>query len=269
VYDQYAGRGRPFHANTDITGSAWVPSAGLLYRFAPQWSWYASYSESFKPNSSIAPLNAASEQIIDSSIRPEQAKAWETGLKFEQPDGVTASLALYDIRKRNVLVSETVDGLPVSRNAGAVRSRGFELEASGRIAPRWELMGAYAYTDAWVTQDPSLQGKPLQNVPRQTASLYLSHDLGQLFGSGQLHAGGGPRYVAERAGDPQNSFRLPAYTVTDAFARFDTHIGEHKVQVQLNVNNLFNRHYYPSSVSQYFVSVGDPRQLVLSSRVEF
>jgi iron complex outermembrane receptor protein len=269
VYDQYAGRGRPFHANTDISGGAWVPSAGLVYRFAPQWSWYASYSESFKPNSSIAPLNAASAQIIDSSIRPEQAKAWETGLKFEQPDGLSASLALYDIRKRNVLVSETIDGLPVSRNAGAVRSRGLELEASGRIAPRWELMGAYAYTDAWVTQDPTLQGKPLQNVPRQTASLYLSHDLGQLFGSGQLQAGGGPRYVAERAGDPQNSFRLPAYTVTDAFVRFDTHIGEHKVQVQLNVNNLFNRHYYPSSVSQYFVSVGDPRQLVLSSRVEF
>ncbi|WP_414058422.1 TonB-dependent siderophore receptor [Pseudomonas sp. HR96] len=268
-YDQYAGRGRPFHANTDIDGQAWVPSAGLVYRLAPEWSWYASYSESFKPNSSIAPLNAASAQIIDSSILPERAKAWETGLKYEQADGLSASLALYDIRKRNVLVSELVDGLPVSRNAGAVRSRGIELEASGAIAERWELMAAYAYTDAWVSQDPELQGKALQNVPRQSASLTLSHDLGPLLGGDRLHLGGGPRYVGERAGDPANSFSLPAYTVSDAFARYDTHLGKHKVRLQLNVNNLFDRHYYPSSVSQYFVSVGDPRQVVLSSSVEF
>ena len=269
TYDQYAGRGRPFHANTDINGTAWVPSAGLVYRFAPAWSWYGSYSESFKPNSSIAPLNAATEQIIDSSIQPEQAKAWETGLKFEQPDGLSASLALYDIRKRNVLVSETVDGLPVSRNAGAVRSRGLELEASGRIARGWELMAAYSFTDAWVTRDPQLQGKPLQNVPRQSASLYVSHDLGELFGPGDLRIGGGPRYVGERAGDAANSFRLPAYTVADAFARYDVRLGETRLRLQLNLNNLFDRHYYPSSVSQYFVSVGDPRQLVLSSSLAF
>lgn len=269
VYDQYAGRGRPFHANTDINGSAWVPSAGLVYRFAPQWSWYASYSESFKPNSSIAPLNAATAQIIDSTIRPEQAKAWETGLKFEQDQGLSASLALYDIHKRNVLVSETIANEPVSRNAGAVRSRGLELELSGALAERWDVMAAYSFTDAWVTQDPQLQGKPLQNVPRQSASLYLSHDLGNLAGIGELHAGGGPRHVGERAGDAANSFRLPAYTVTDAFARLDTRVGGHRLQLQLNVNNLFNRQYYPSSVSQYMVSVGDPRQVVLSSSVEF
>lgn len=269
AYDQYAGRGRPFHANTDINGSAWVPSAGLVYRFAPNWSWYGSYSESFKPNSSIAPLNAASEQIIDASIKPEQAKAWETGIKYERPEGLSASVALYDIRKRNVLVSETVDGLPVSRNAGAVRSRGIELEASGSLAPGWELMAAYAYTDAWVTRDPELAGKPLQNVPRQSASLYLSHDLGPVWGGDRVHLGGGPRYVGERAGDTANSFQLPAYTVTDAFARYDTRVGEHSVRVQVNVNNLFDRHYYPSSVSQYFVSVGDPRQVVLSTSVSF
>ncbi|QKZ05024.1 TonB-dependent siderophore receptor [Pseudomonas eucalypticola] len=269
VYDQYAGRGRPFHANTDINGEAWVPSAGLVYRFAPNWSWYGSYSESFKPNSSIAPLNAASEQIIDASILPEQAKAWETGLKYEEPDGLSVSIALYDIRKRNVLVSETVDNLPVSRNAGAVRSRGLELEASGQMAEGWQWMAAYAYTHAWVTRDPELAGKPLQNVPRQSGSLYLTHDLGSLLGGDRLRVGGGPRYVGERAGDPSNSFRLPAYTVTDAFARYDTQLGGHDLHLQLNVNNLFDRHYYPSSVSQYFVSVGDPRQLVLSTTLGF
>lgn len=269
TYDQYAGRGRPFQANTDISGSAVVPSAGLLYQFAPQWSWYVSYSESLKPNSSIAPLNAASAQVIDSTIRPEQAKAWETGLKFEAAEGLSASLALYDIRKRNILVSELVDGLPVSRNAGAVRSRGVEVEASGRLAEGWDLMAAYALTDAWVSHDPRLAGNRLQNVPRQSASLYLSHDLGPRWGADRLRVGGGPHYVSARPGDPANSFDLPAYTVTDLFARYDTRVAGYAVQLQLNINNLFDKHYYPSAVNRNLVSVGDPRQWVLATSVEF
>lgn len=269
TYDQYAGRGRPFRANTDINGNAFVPSSGLLYRFAPDWSWYLSYSESLKPNSSIAPLNATSAQIIDSTIEPERAKAWETGVKYESQGGLTASLALYDIRKRNILINEIVDGLPVSRNAGSVRSQGLELELSGRLTDNWELLAAYAFTDAKVTKDPSLAGNDLQNVPRQSGSFYLSHDFGAVLGSQRLRMGGGPRYVGKRAGDPANSFDLPAYTVTDGFARYDTSLGDQKIQFQINLNNIFDKRYYPSSVSSNMVSVGDPRQIVLSSTLEF
>ncbi|WP_258403335.1 TonB-dependent receptor domain-containing protein, partial [Burkholderia multivorans] len=28
TYNQIAGRGRPFHANTDLSGSRWLPRAG-------------------------------------------------------------------------------------------------------------------------------------------------------------------------------------------------------------------------------------------------
>jgi iron complex outermembrane receptor protein len=269
TYDQYAGRGRPFHANTDINGSAFVPSAGLVYHWAPEWSTYVSYSESLKPNSSIAPLNASSAQIIDSAIEPERAKAWESGIKFEQQNGLSASIAVYDIRKRNILVSETVNGLPVSRNAGEAHSRGIELELGGRLSETWEIIAAYAFTDALVTRDPTLKGNRLQNVPRQSASLYLSHDLGQWLGDGRLRIGGGPRYVSERPGDPANTFDLPAYTVMDAFARYDLRVAGYPLQLQLNVNNLFDTHYYPSSVNSNMVSVGDPRQLMLSTTLRF
>jgi iron complex outermembrane receptor protein len=269
TYDQYAGRGRPFHANTDINGSAFIPSAGLVYHWAPQWSTYVSYSESLKPNSSIAPLNASSVQIIDSAIEPERARAWESGIKYEEQNGLSASIAIYDIRKRNILVSETVNDLPVSRNAGAAHSRGVEFELGGRLSDTWEIIAAYAFTDAQVTKDPNLKGKRLQNVPRQSASLYLSHDLGQWLGDGRLRVGGGPRYVSERPGDPANTFDLPAYTVMDAFVRYDLRVASHPLQLQLNVNNLFDTRYYPSSVNSNMVSVGDPRQLMLSTTLRF
>ena len=34
---------------------------------------------------------------------------------------------------------------------------------------------------------------------------------------GEVRVGGGARYVGRRAGDPENSFTMPAYTVADAF----------------------------------------------------
>ncbi|MEE4462838.1 TonB-dependent siderophore receptor, partial [Azotobacter chroococcum] len=122
-YDQWAGRGRPFKANTDVKDHEWTPRAGLVYRLSDEVSLYGSYTYSFKPNSTIAPL--ANDQILDSATPPEEARSWELGGKLEIPGRITANLALFDIHKRNVLVSQLdASGDSYSRAAGKVRSYG-------------------------------------------------------------------------------------------------------------------------------------------------
>ncbi|AVE07315.1 TonB-dependent siderophore receptor [Pseudomonas palleroniana] len=267
MYDQYAGKGVPFTANTDGNGQKWVPRAGLVYRYTDQLSFYGSYTESFKPNSTIAPL--ANKTVLDGSLEPEQSKAWELGTKFDMPGRITASAALFNIEKRNVLV-QVGDGLAsVYSVAGKVRSRGLELDASGQLTDNWSLIGSYAYTDAVVVEDSKYKGNDLQNVAKNTASLSAVYDFGSLLGGDQLRVGAGARYVGERAGDAANSFELPSYTVADVFATYDTKIDGQKVKFQLNVKNLFDRTYYTSSVNTQFVSIGDARQVSVSSTVTF
>ncbi|QXH47766.1 TonB-dependent receptor [Pseudomonas xanthosomatis] len=272
-YDQYAGRGRPFTANTDTSGQAWVPHAGLVYKVDEQLSFYGSYSESFKPNSTIAPLSTSSTTTLtlDSSIAPEQGKSWELGAKLDMPGAITGTLALFDITKRNVLVSDgdTVPGTILYSTAGQVRSRGVELDLTGQLSEHWSLIGAYAFTDAEVTEDRSLKGNRLQNVARHSGSVSAVYDYGSLFGGDNLRVGAGARYVGERAGNATNDFDLPAYTVADAFASYETKLDEHKVRLQLNVKNLFDKVYYTSAVNRYFVALGDARQVSLSSTLEF
>ena len=94
------------------------------------------------------------------------------------------------------------------------------------------------------------------------------HALGQKAGD-QLRVGAGARYVGERAGNAVNDFDLPSYTVADAFATYDTRVEGQKVKFQLNVKNLFDRTYYTSAASRFFVSMGDSRQVSLSSTLEF
>lgn len=267
-YDQYAGKGRPFHANTNSNGQKFVPRAGLVYRYTDQLSFYGSYTESFKPNSSIAQL-AGGTAVLDGSIEPEEAKSWELGAKLDIPGRITASAALFDITKRNVLVSTATATETVTSVAGEVHSKGLELDLTGQLSDQWSLIGSYAYTDAEVTKDTKYKGKQLQNVAKNSGSLSAVYDFGSLLGGDRLRVGAGARYVGERAGDAPNSFDLPGYTVADAFATYDTKLEGQKVKFQLNVKNLFDKTYYTSSVSKYFVSLGDSRQVSLSSTLEF
>ena len=267
-YDQYAGKGVPFQANTDSNGQKWVPRAGLVYRYTDELSFYGSYTESFKPNSTIAPLSG-STTVLDGSIAPEEAKSWEVGAKLDIPGRVTGNVALFDIKKRNVLVANSEGPVTLYSAAGEVRSRGLEVDLTGQLSDRWNMIGSYAYTDAEVTQDPTYKGKKLQNVAKNTGSLSAVYDFGTVIGGDQLRVGAGARYVGERAGNAVNDFDLPSYTVADAFASYDTRVEGQRVKFQLNVKNLFDRTYYTSAASRFFVSMGDSRQVTLSSTLEF
>jgi iron complex outermembrane recepter protein len=263
AFDVFAGKGRPFVTNTDSSDGKLVPRAGVVYKLTPYVSLYSSYTESFKPNSSIA------SQI--GSLPPEQGKAWEVGSKVELPNGVTGTLALFDITKRNVMVSELVGGETVTRTAGRVRSQGVELDVAGNITDSLSMIGSYAYTDARVVDDPDNKGKEMTNVARHTASLFLTQDLGSpgLYSGDNVRIGAGARYVGRRPGDAANSFSLDNYTVADAFAAYTMPVQGYRVKWQLNVKNLFDKTYYPSSGGNLRVAVGEPREVVLRASVDF
>ncbi|XUM22423.1 TonB-dependent siderophore receptor [Bradyrhizobium oligotrophicum S58] len=266
-YQQIAGRGRPFKANTDVAADKVLPLGGAILKLNDQLSLYASYTQSLKPNSTIAPLSGG--VVLGSNIAPEEGTSWETGLKFDLGKRLSGTVAVYDIDKRNVLVSQTNAGNVVEyTTAGKVRSRGAEVDVTGKISDAWSMIGSYGYTDARVTDDPVYRGKRLQNVALNTASLYLVYDFGTAL-PGRLRLGGGARYVGDRAGDAANSFVLPSYVVADLFATYETRHRNMPVIYQLNVKNLFDNVYYPSAVSALNVAVGDARRVSLSATVKF
>ena len=262
-FDVMSGKGRPFKTNTEASDSRLVPRAGVVYNINSWSSLYASYTESFKPNTSIATQIGA--------LPPELGKAYEVGAKIDLPGRVTGTLALFDIHKRNVMVSELVDGETVTRTAGKVRSQGVELDIAGQLTDSLSLIGSYAWTDARVTSDPENNGNELTNVARHTAALFLTNDFGQtgLLPADDLRAGIGARYVGRRAGDAANSFYLDDYTVADAFVAWSTPIDSYKVKWQVNVKNLFDTTWYPSSGNNLRVAVGEPREIVLKASVDF
>jgi iron complex outermembrane receptor protein len=78
-----------------------------------QVSLYASAGKSFRPNSGIG--------INNESFPAETSRSYETGIKFDSADGkLSSTLALYSIRKQNVL---TLNPLDTNFSLAAARSR--------------------------------------------------------------------------------------------------------------------------------------------------
>lgn len=251
------GRDTAYTRPTDRTDTTFLPFGGLVFQLNDQVAFYGNYSRSFVPNVS----DADTGQAFD----PEEGRSYELGVKLDLPQGIGASLALFDIEKENVVVSNN----NVSEAAGKVGSRGVELDITGRLSERWELLGSYAYIDTEILNDPANKGNELVNAARNIASLYIVHHLSLPEDFGQWRLGGGARYVGERAGDNANSFWLDSYTVADAFISWDSHLLGEKTRLQLNVRNLFDERYYPSSGGNLRVAVGEPREVRLSASVEF
>ncbi|NUT83843.1 TonB-dependent siderophore receptor [Pseudomonas brassicacearum] len=263
-YDQYSdqGLGSDYEVNRDDNGDAFVPFLGLVYKATDTLSLYGNYSRSFKPNDTV--------DDAGNTFDPEEGRSYEIGAKYDLLPGLNINLALFDIVKKNVVTSTTVNAVTLSEAAGKVGSQGLELDIIGRLAERWDLIGTYAYTHTEILDDPKNEGHRLSDAPKHTASLYLSHHLNVPAEFGAWHAGAGARYVGERAANNANDFWLSSYTVADAFLRWESPVLGHKTSLQLNVDNLFDKQYYPSSTgSQLQVNVGEPRTARLSASVTF
>ncbi|WP_459177584.1 TonB-dependent siderophore receptor [Ewingella americana] len=244
----------------DDSDNKFLPQLGLVYKLTEDLSFYGSFSRSFTPSTDTDDNGNVSQ--------PELGTTYEVGTKWQISPRVDATLALYRIDEKDMSVF--ING--VTRSIPKARSTGAELEVNGEIATDWSVSANYSYDKTEITEDnvnPANVGNRLVNAPTQMGSLYLSHTLRWVPVPGDVRIGGGARYVGSRAGDPENSFTMPSYTVADAFIAWDSSLLGKHTQLKLNINNLFDKEYYSSSAGNLRVIEGEPRNVVLSAVVDF
>ncbi|QYO68303.1 TonB-dependent siderophore receptor [Leptolyngbya sp. 7M] len=246
------------------TDQAFSPRIGLVYRPVEPISLYASYVQSFLPvNGRETSQDAAGQRIVGEPFQPERGQQYEIGIKADISDQITATLALYNLERTNV-VAQSSDRRSQFQ-VGTQRSRGIEFDIAGEILPGWQIIAGYAYTDAEVVEDDRIEvGNRLPNVPAHSANLWTSYEIqsGVLQGLG---FGIGFFFQSDREVAPENLFRLPSFLRTDAaiFYRRD------QLQVSLNVQNLFDVEYYPAGRDYVRVIPGQPFTVIGKISWEF
>lgn len=239
--------------------SATTPRIGLTYLVNPNTSVYASAGRSFRPN--------AGTDESGKAFDPQKGQALELGAKWQSADQrLNASVALFDIRKTNVLTRSPTNA-NFSIAAGEVQSRGMELDVAGQIDTHWRMTANMAYTDTEVTRDnnPALLGKRLLNVPRVSAGLFAIREDQAPWG-GRYGIGGGLVHVGERTGTATDTYRLPAYTTARITGYWQI---DKRMRLTLDVRNLFDKAYYTASWGALTVIPGLGRQVVAGVQVVF
>ena len=141
---------------------------------------------------------------------------------------------------------------------------------SGRVTEHWSVIGGAAWQDAKVTRDiqtsassSSLipQGTVLPQVPRRSFSLWNRYDFNPRWGVGLGVVARSDVYTST-----SNTVRLPGYARVDA-AVFWKPVDE--LRVQLNIENLLDREYFPTAHSNTNISPGSPRAFTLGLHYGF
>jgi iron complex outermembrane recepter protein len=257
-YDQTL-HNRRTGVRTPQTPTSTAPRVGLSYLPDAQWTLYANAGRSFRAN--------VGSDAAGQAFAPEEGQALELGAKWERADKrLGATVALFDIRKRNVLTGDPANaGFSVS--AGEVGSRGVELDLAGQITAQWRVTASLAYNDVTVLADNTLVvGSRLLNTPRVNGSVLAVYE--SALSNGTLYGvGGGFTHMGERLGQTgAPDFQLPAYTTAKATAYWRA---SPTLRVSLDVDNLFDATYYTSSYSRVWVTPGSARSVTLGLQAKF
>jgi iron complex outermembrane receptor protein len=244
--------------DSDQQDEAFTPRVGLVYQPIEPLSLYASFSQSFTPNSGTT--------VEGDLLPPERGTQFEIGARGELFNGrLTANLAAYDLTKRNIAVTDP-NNTDFSIAVGEQRSRGVELDVIGEILPGWNIIASYAHTDAEVTEDEgsSLEGNRLADVPQNAASLWTSYEIqsGDLQGLG---LGVGLFFASERPGNLDNDYEIPSYVRTDASIFYR----RNNWRVAINAKNIFDVDYIQNASFGRTANPGIPFTILGSISVEF
>lgn len=231
------------------------PRLGLIYQPSPALSLYASYSKAYALR---VGEQMASLTIDNQALAPETVRNSEIGAKWDGGAGMSASAAIYSLRRGNVLVADPV-------NAGAMelvegqRGQGVELELAARMAAGWKLSAGYAWQRSRLTATQSANsqaGARMPHVPRQTLSIWSTHTLGH-----GVEAALGVVARGAMFSSTSNLVTLPGYARLDGSMswRLDA-----RNQLQFGVDNLLDRDYFISSYNDNNISPGAPRAVRVS-----
>ncbi|PAX08345.1 TonB-dependent siderophore receptor [Sphingomonas lenta] len=237
------------------TDELWSPRAGLVVHPVESVSLYGSYGRSYLPQSGD---QFASLDLTSAALEPEKFENVEAGVKWEPRPGLLLAGAVYQLDRTNTRAAGPNPGEVVL--TGAQRSRGIELEASGRVVPNLTVSAAYALQEAEIrrTTAAAPAGRNVALVPKHQVSLW-----GRWDATPRLGLGAGVEHRSRQFTSISNAVALPAYTRVDlaAFYRLSD-----KLEAQLNVENLFDDGYFPTAHSDNNISTGVPLNARLTIR---
>jgi iron complex outermembrane receptor protein len=269
------------------------------YKVTSKVNAYSTFSTSFKSvglNLNGLPTDALGRPVLSAAtVKPEDVKHFEVGVKTEPFRNVTANVALYNTGIQDFQTQVVNASVGVLRgylaNAEEARVRGVEFDSSARVGRNFTFYGAAAYTDArYVTftdapppleetggpQVKDVSGSVLPGISKWAVSFggEYAHDARLAGIQGQWFAAADTSYRSDFSSNASAS----KYLVVDGYSLVNTRAGfrwNDSWSVTVWARNLLDKNYYeiltaaPGNSGLYVGQVGDERTAGVTLRFGF
>lgn len=220
-----------------------VPYAGVIWDFLPGASAFASYTGIFNPQTA-RDINA---RFLD----PIEGRSTEIGIKGQHLNGrLQSSLTLFETRQSNVASPATdpasgesirlPDGSIANIAIDGTKTRGFELELTGRLNDEWQ--GSVGWTHYAIKDG---DGERIRTyIPDKMVKLFTTWEPRRLVSGLKLGLGvNWQSATATPLASPNGEVNLRQGSVTllSLMARYEL---TRNVEIQLNAFNALDRKYY-------------------------
>ncbi len=271
---------------------AYSPKGGIVIQPNRDMSIFASYSNSFTPNTgTTVDLKTLAPSIIDQ---------YEVGIKKDFWKGIlSTNVTVYQINNNNLAQTAQflADGVTQNVNAnlkelvGATKGKGIEIDITAKPAEGLNIMAGYSFNETKISKSSGTHGSLivgdiLTRTPRHTANLSFFYKLpsGKLKG---LSFGAIANYMGDRTGGWNNDYQWALNTDTpepndykvtirnrdfpiEGYATVDASVGYEwkKFSILCKLSNITNELNYTVH-ENYSTNPIAPRQIMTSLKYKF
>lgn len=253
---------------TENYSSAYTPRFGLVYQPIKTMSLFASYANSFNPNTGV--------DISGKALTPSYVNQYEAGIKNDFYKGlISANVTVYQIINSNVAQISLENGntnTNIKELAGEITSQGVEVDLMTKEWKGLSFIGGYSYNDTKYTKTNTyIVGSKLLYNPNNTANASINYTFRTIKWLKGMALGASALYVGERAAgrltrvqvanDTYKPIPLTAFTLLDAIIGYSRNNLSFKVKLS-NVTNELNYYAHddnsinPIAPRQFSASLG-------------
>ena len=284
-----------YKADVDDTNTSGQITAA--YRVSGKANAFGTFATGFKSvglNLNGVPTDALDRPVLSAAtVKPEDERHLEFGIKTEPIAGVTANLTVFNTSIHDFQTQVVNAGVGVLRgylaNAEQVRVRGVEFDGSARITDRASLYANGTYTDGRYLsfkdapapleetggpQNKDISGEVLPGISKWAVSIGGEYHRPQaIFGrSFELFAASDASYRSSfsSSATPSRYLVVPEYTIVNARVGLRTGSGW---SLFVWSRNLLDENYFelmtaaPGNTGLYVGQPGDPRAAGVTLRL--
>ncbi|MPS48159.1 TonB-dependent siderophore receptor [Methylobacillus sp.] len=224
----------------------------VIYKPEEHGSIYASYATAKQPRGLASVVNSTSAASLRDAAAPIKSETAEIGTKwdvFNERLALTAAIFNTEVKNPGSDLDLTTGASSVID--GKLRVRGLELGATGAVNDKLSVFAGYTHLNSELVDQrtgnaTTGEGGTLTNAPKNSASVFATYEvlpsLSISYGIRYMDK----RYIAPgRSGNensnPELNHEVPSYVVHNLTARY---VMNRNIDWQLNIINLFDKHYF-------------------------